>query len=445
MEYKILDSLTHPNDIKKLSKVELANLCKEVRELILETSKTNDIHFSSNMGIVELTTTIFKVFDINKDKILYDTGHQTYVHKILTGRHKEFSNIRRDDSLAGFMNIEESKFDHYSPGHSGNILSIASGMYQQFAKDNVKANDKGYINDKNVVAVVGDGAFANGLIFEAINDIAFTKEPIIIILNDNDMSISKSVGSLSKVFQKMKSLYIFHFIERALRYTLNYNCLYYFLYNTFNWFQWKIAGKNLIENMGIQYIGPVDGHNIKDLENAMIRSKWYAKQGPVLIHVKTKKGKGNNKAEIDNVGDYHSLMNSKLKSFGMYATDELLKLMDKDQKIMAINPAMSFASNCEIIKNKYPERFFDLGICEEHSISKASGMSLVGLKPFIYMYSSFLQRAYDQILHDVSRLGLYCTLLIDRADINGGDGPSHHGLYDVSFLKTMHNVLISSP
>ncbi|MGL4950223.1 MAG: 1-deoxy-D-xylulose-5-phosphate synthase N-terminal domain-containing protein, partial [Mycoplasma sp.] len=218
-----------------------------------------------------------------------------------------------------------------------------------------------------------------------------------------------------------------------------------FLYNTFNWFQWKIAGKNLIENMGIQYIGPVDGHNIKDLENAMIRSKWYAKQGPVLIHVKTKKGKGNNKAEIDNIGDYHSLMNSKLKSFGMYATDELLKLMDKDQKIMAINPAMSFASNCEIIKNKYPERFFDLGICEEHSISKASGMSLVGLKPFVYMYSSFLQRAYDQILHDVSRLGLYCTLLIDRADINGGDGPSHHGLYDVSFLKTMHNVLISSP
>ncbi|MGL4951840.1 MAG: 1-deoxy-D-xylulose-5-phosphate synthase [Mycoplasma sp.] len=445
MIYKKIPSIKNPNDIKSFSKKELISLCEEVRDLICETSKTNDIHFSSNLGIVELTVSIFKNFDIEKDKILYDTGHQTYVHKILTGRYKEFPNIRKDESLTGFMNMEESKYDHYSPGHSGNIISVASGMYQEFSEENKNTKNKGYINDKNIVAVIGDGAFANGLCFEALNDISYTKEPLIIILNDNDMSISKSVGSLSKTFQKMKSSPLFHFVERGFRYTLNYNKVYYWLFNTFNWFQWKIAGKNLFENLGLHYIGPIDGHNLKELDNAMIRSKWYAKQGPVLIHVKTKKGKGSDKAETDDIGDYHSITNKKLKSFGMHATDELLKLMNSHDDIRIINPAMSFASNCEIIKEKFPSRFFDPGISEEHSISKASGMSIVGMKPYVYMYSSFLQRSYDQLLHDLARLKLNCTLLIDRADLNGGDGPSHHGLYDVAFLKTMHNVLISSP
>ncbi|MGL4948289.1 MAG: 1-deoxy-D-xylulose-5-phosphate synthase [Mycoplasma sp.] len=445
MKYKILESIKNPNDLKKVPKKELKDLATEIRDLLCETAKKNDIHFSSNLGIVELTMSILNTFDLDKDIVLYDTGHQTYVHKILTGRWSEIPNIRKDDSLAGFTNMKESKYDHYSPGHSGNILSIASGMYQAYSEKNKVENGKYFINDKNIVAVVGDGAFANGLNFEALNDISFTKEPIIIILNDNDMSISQSVGSLSRSFQKMKGMYIFHFIERLLRYILKYNKMYYFLYNTFNWFQWRVIGKNLFENLGFHYVGQIDGHNFKELENALTRAKWYAKQGPVIVHVKTKKGKGSELAEKDNLGSYHSVSNIATKSYGMYATDKIMQLMDKNDNIRVINPAMCLSSNCEKIKDKYPGKFFDPGISEEHSISKASGMNLVGLKPYVYMYSSFLQRAYDQILHDLSRLDLNCTLLIDRADINGGDGSSHHGLYDISFLKTMHKVLISAP
>lgn len=227
MKSKILDTINHPNDIKKLSDAQLNVLMSEIRDLILETAKHNDIHLSSNLGVVELSASILKVFDINKDKILYDTGHQTYVHKILTGRAKEFPNIRKEGSLTGFMNMDESIFDHYSPGHSGNILSIASGMYQSFSKQNRVGQTRKYRNEQNIIAVVGDSAFANGLNFEALNDISFNNEPIIIILNDNDMSISQAVGYMSKVFSKIKNLRIFHFIERALRLLFNYNRFYF--------------------------------------------------------------------------------------------------------------------------------------------------------------------------------------------------------------------------
>lgn len=443
MNNELIKKIKHPNDIKQFKNKDLVLLAQEIRELLIETAKTNEIHFSSNLGIVELTMMVLKVFDINKDKILYDTGHQTYVHKILTGRYKQFPTIRKEGSLTGFMNMNESKFDHYSPGHSGNILSVASGMYQSFAKDNKMG--KRYINNQNIITIIGDSAFANGLNFEALNDVSFNKEPIIIILNDNDMSISKPVGHMSKVFSKIKNSWFFHFIERAIRLIFNYNRVYFWIYNSYYWIQWRITGKNLFENLGYQYIGPVDGHNIKSLENALSRAKWFAKQGPVIVHVRTKKGKGVQEAENDCCGSYHSSSKSNNKTYGMYVTDKLLELMKDDKSIMVINPAMSNASNCQIIQNEFPNRYFDVGISEEHAISKAGGMSLVGLKPYIYMYSSFLQRTYDQLLHDISRLSLNCTLLIDRADLSGGDGSSHHGIYDVGFLKTIHDVVITSP
>lgn len=445
MRSGILDSLKHSNDIKKLTDGELRALMVEIRALILETAKHNDIHLSSNLGIVELSSSILKVFDIDKDKILYDTGHQTYVHKILTGRAQEFPNIRREGSLTGFMNMNESEFDHYSPGHSGNILSIASGMYQAIAKNNRVGQTRKYLNKQNIIAVVGDSAFANGLNFEALNDISFNNEPIIIILNDNGMSISQPVGYMSKVFSKIKNLRFFHFIERTLRLLFNYNRFYFFIYNTFNWIQWRLIGKNLFENLGYHYIGTINGHNLKELEHSLIRARWFAKQGPVIVHVRTKKGKGDTNAENDMIGEYHSLSAKKIKSYGMHATDYLLALMQKHDNIRVINPAMSSASNCSIIQDAFPEAFVDVGISEEHAISKASGMNLVGFKPYVYIYSSFLQRSYDQLLHDVSRLHLNCTLLIDRADLSGGDGSSHHGIYDVGFLKTINDVVITTP
>lgn len=441
-----LEKLDLPAELRHLSNKEISELIAEIRALIIETAQSHDLHYSSNLGIVELSTMILKVFDVHTDKILYDTGHQTYAHKILTGRYKKFKTMREPNGLAGLMNMDESKHDHYSPGHSGNILSVASGLYQAYAQTNAsKDNPKKYINNKNIVAVVGDAAFANGLNFEALNDISYHKEPLIIILNDNEMSISKPVGSMAKMFSRLQSLQFFHLIERVLARTFNYNATYFAIYKSAIWMQTRLIGKNLFQNLGYHYIGPIDGHNLKHLEGALKRARWFAKQGSVIVHVKTIKGKGDLNAENDITGSSHSLNKNVLKSFGMYATDYLLELMNAYEDIRVINPAMILSSNCQNIIDAFPHRFTDVGISEEHALSKASGMALAGLKVYVYIYSSFLQRGYDQLLHDISRLGLSCTLLIDRADLNGYDGASHHGIYDVGFLKTIKDVVITSP
>lgn len=445
---KILDKINNDADVKKLDKKEIKLLANEIRELIIKTSETNPIHLSSNLGIIELTLGIMMNFDLSNDKVLYDTGHQTYVHKILTGRWKQFHTIRKDDGLKGFMNMDESIYDHYSPGHSGNILSIASGMYQKDKAINKDPKKQKYFNNKNIVAVVGDSALSNGLSFEALNDIAFNKESIIIILNDNGMSISQSVGALSCYTSTLKNCKLFHFIERGCRHIFDYNKLYYSIFKIFNYIESKVVPKNLFQNLGFNYIGPIDGNDINKINKGLIRAKWFAKQGPVIIHIKTIKGSGHKIAEQDKQGHYHSYSSPTKKidkSFGIYATEHIMKLMEKDENIFVINPAMTRSSNCEIIQEKYPNRFLDVGIAEEHAISKASGMALQKLKPIVYIYSSFLQRAYDQLLHDCSRLKLPITLLIDRADSSGGDGPTHHGVYDIGFLKTIENTIITSP
>lgn len=443
----VLNNINNDKDVKKLNVDEQKKLADEIRELIIDTSKKTPLHLSSNLGIVELTISIFNNFDLLNDKILYDTGHQTYVHKILTGRKDQFHTIRQEGGLTGFVSMDESIYDHYSPGHSGNILSVASGMYQSLKIENKDKNKLKYFNNKHIVAVVGDAAFANGMAFEALNDIAFNKEPIIIILNDNEMSISKAVGALSKHLSNIKTSKVFRFIERGLRYVFDFNKFYYMMFNSYSWFENKIFSKNLFQNLGFHYIGPVDGHNLKKLNKAINRAKWFAKQGSVILHVKTKKGYGLNDAVADKKGYFHSYdkNSNKDNSFGMEATNKVIELMKKDKNIFVINPAMTRSSNCEKIIELFPERYSDVGIAEEHAISKSSGMSLVGLKPIVYIYASFLQRAYDQLQHDLSRLKLPVTLLIDRADVSGGDGPTHHGVYDVGFLKTLENCVITSP
>ena len=439
-----LKNIDNPSDLKDLDFKKLKVLCDEIRDTIIDVSKYNDIHLSSNLGIVELSTMILKVFDIENDIILYDTGHQTYVHKMLTGRKDKIYTIRKEGSLCGLMNMKESKYDHYSPGHSGNVLSVLSGMYQKYARENKDNIKQKYHNKKNFIAVIGDSAFANGLTFEALNDVSFSNLPLIIILNDNGMSISKSVGALSEVLTKTKGANFFHNLEKLCRNIFDFNKTYYWLFNTFNWFEHRIVGKNLFENLGYYYIGPINGHNVKELDKFLKRARWFAKQGPVILHVKTKKGKGSVESENDQCGSTHSFTLKNNKTVGMCITDKLIELMNDDPSIYALNPAMSYASNCHLIFEKFPDRYHDVGISEEHAISKASGMSLRNLKPYLYFYSTFLQRGYDQLLHDFARLNLNCTILLDRCDLSGGDGSSHHGIYDVGMLMSINNTIITT-
>ena len=443
---KIINQINNDADVKKLSLKEQKQLANEVRELILKTAETTPLHLSSNLGIVEITIALMNNFDLTKDKVLYDTGHQTYVHKILTGRRDQFHTIRQPNGITGFLNMDESIYDHYSPGHSGNILSVASGMYQSIKQNNKDPKKLKYYNNTNIVAVMGDAAFANGMAFEALNDIAYNKEPIIIVLNDNEMSISKAVGALSEHLSSLKTSNTYHNLEKGLRKVLDFNKLYYGIYNTNKWLENHLMTKNLFKNLGFNYIGPVDGNNLKKANKAISKAKWLAHQGPVIVHLRTKKGYGDKNAESDKLGDFHSYSKSSHNnSFGIEATNKVLSLMQNDDKIFVINPAMTRSSNCEIISEAFKDRYLDVGIAEEHALSKASGMALMGLKPIVYIYASFLQRAYDQLLHDNDRLKLPITLLIDRADTSGGDGPTHHGVYDVGFLKTLEHTTIVSP
>lgn len=441
----VLENLQSPKDIKNLSLKECKILSSELREFIINKSNDVELHLSSNLGIIELTIALLNQFDPSNDKILFDTGHQTYAYRILTGMKEEFKEFKKSNKMSSLMNMKESQYNHYSPGHSGNILSVASGMYQKYHKNNINKKNGSYLNKNNIVAIVGDSAFSNGLSFEALNDISFKKEPIIIILNDNGMSISKSVGALATMVNNIKSLKSFHFCEKMIAKIFNYGKTYDALYKFFNWFQWRIIGKNLFENLGFKYIGPINGHDIKKLKEVFNQARFFARKGPVIVHVKTQKGLGHKKAELDICGEYHSTTKQKNMSYGMHATNKMISLMKKHKNIMVLNPAMTHASNCEKINNLFPNRYFDVGIAEEHAISKASGMSLNGLIPYIYLYSTFSQRGYDQFLHDIARLNLRCNLLIDRADISCWDGPTHHGIFDVSMLKTIPNTIISMP
>ncbi len=443
----VLDTVDGPNDLKALNYAELKQLSNEVRDLIKATAKTKAIHLSSNLGIADLSIALLRTFDLENDKLLYDTGHQTYVHKILTGRKDRIGTIRETGGLAGFQDMDESSYDHYSPGHSGNILSVLQGLYAKDSLTNKVANKQQFINDHYHVAVIGDGALANGMAFEALNDISYKKDPLIIVINDNKMSIIESVGVISKIISDIKMGSLFYRTEKFVRKAFHFNDDYYRIYRFFNRFERIFTGENIFKNLGFQYVGPIDGHNIEKLEKALSKAKWYSKQGPVIVHVKTVKGKGHQNAENDRLGAYHSSGPSKKSNvnFSETSAKTLLKLVENNTAIRILNPAMTAGTFCSTLLNEHPDIYQDTGISEEHTLSKASGMALAKLKPYTIYYSTFLQRCYDQILHDVARFKLNLTILIDRADLSGGDGPSHHGIYDVGFLKSIPNITITTP
>lgn len=476
---KILDTIKTYEDFKKISNKNLKNLCDEIRSFIIDLSNRKSIHLGSNLGIVEISVALSKVFDLDWDIIFYDTGHQAYVHKIITGRLSLMPTIRDTNGLSGMQDLNESKYDYYSGGHAGNSLSIAQGYiesiytdenilfarwkkmlsrlasYEQNPKKIKKINKfKSKINFKKkyVIPIIGDSAIANGLAVEALSDIAFRKKNPIIVINDNEMSISETVGSMAHSISKIKINRLLTFVEKNL-YKLFWNSefgknIYRFIYKLFHGIAKRISGSNIFTSLGYQYIGPINGHNIKDIIRAANKAKWYQKFQPVVLHFKTIKGLGLQNPKEDKIGKNHASVDINgvdKKLSGEYICEHLLSLLAKENKIKVINPAMTYNSGfykfSQVAKNFY----FDVGISEEHAVSLASGMALAGLKPFVVIYSTFLQRSYDQLIHDIARLKLPVTLLIDRAEISGGDGDSHHGIFDVAFLKTVPNSIITAP
>lgn len=445
-----IEEITDPKFLKKLNKQELEKLSKDIREfLINKVSKTGG-HLSSNLGIVELTVAIHKVFNSPKDKIIFDVSHQSYVHKILTGRAKDFDSLRQKDGLSGFQKISESKYDSYEAGHSSTSLGASLGL----------AIGRDMNKEKNhVIAVIGDGSIANGLCYEALNHIGETKTKLIIILNDNNMSISKNVGALHNHLDKIRSARDYVNAKTKTKEIMSKipgigNFLYSVIKNVKTSLK-KLYVKDgfIFEELGIDYYGPIHGHDFDELELYLNASKKAS--GPVLIHVITEKGKGYKFAENDTTGKWHGVgpfdlitgvvsgSDSDKISWSEVISDSLIRLMNKD--IVVITPAMESGSKLTKFKQMFPNNFIDVGIAEEHALLLANGLSLEGKIPFVSIYSSFLQRGYDQILHDIARMNSHVIIGIDRSGIVGEDGETHQGIFDITFLLPIPNVVIACP
>ena len=447
----ILD-IKNPKFLKKLKIKDLEVLSTDIRNFIIDKVSITGGHLSSNLGVVDLTIAIHKVFDSPKDKIIFDVSHQCYTHKILTGRAKEFDNLRKLKGLSGFQKREESEYDSYEAGHSSTSLSAALGM--------ALARDK--LNKKyHVIAIIGDGSMGNGLAYEALNHIGSAKTKLIIILNDNEMSISKNVGALHNNLDKIRANYKYNNAKNNTKKILNKipligNYLSKGITNVKSSFK-KLYLKEgfLFEEFGIKYYGPINGHDYKEMISYLEIAK--KEPNPVIIHVITEKGKGYLPAEKDNIGSWHGVgpfdketgiikkNNDNLVTWSEVISNHLIELTKINKDIMVITPAMAGGSKLLKYKELYPNNFLDVGIAEEHALILANGMSTQGLIPFVSIYSTFLQRGYDQVIHDIARMNTHVILGIDRCGIVGEDGETHQGIYDLTFLLPIPNLIISTP
>ncbi len=437
-----------PIDVKKMNKKELALLCQEIRKRIIEATSINGGHLSSNLGDVELTIALHRGFSFPTDKLVFDVGHQAYTHKILTGR--SLKNIGGIDAASRFSDTSESDFDPADAGHSSTSLSLAEGF--AIARDL-----KGEKYD--VVAVIGDASIANGLSFEALNSIGNRQNKVIVVLNDNDMSISAPSGALGNFFRKISTDRFYNKAKIRYRSTLAKSKFGRFIYRISlsfkNGIKRILVPMTLFETLGFTYIGPVDGHDIKAIEKAIKRAKNATKS--VVLHLSTTKGKGYSFAEKDKDGVYHSVEPFNVDdglpkntqdgktSFPTFFGELVHDAMRKDEKNVLIAAAMMKGSKLEKSFEDFSSRSFDVGIAEEHAITLASSLALSGYHPIVSMYSTFLQRGYDELLHDCARKNVDMTLIIDRAGLSGRDGETHAGIYDVAFLKTIPNVKVSMP
>lgn len=445
--YKLLDKIKSPNDLKQLNIDELKLLCEEIREFLIDSVSETGGHLASNLGIVELTVALHTVFNVPEDKIIFDVGHQSYVHKILTGRKEGFKTLRQFGGMSGFPKRSESDCDSFNTGHSSTSISAALGI----ARGRDLSGD-----NYNVISVFGDGALTGGMMYEAMNDAGHTKTPLILILNDNAMSISKNVGAVSKHLRQLRiSTFYFkskHAVENFLKKTpLLGKPTANLLKQIKRFFRRLVIPTTIFDDMGFIYMGPADGHDIKSL----IQCLEYAKdeKRPVLLHIHTKKGKGYAPAE-NNPSKFHGISafdkaTGKTKETTETYSDRfglaMIKQGEKNSKVVAITGAMPNGTGLYKFSNKFKNRFFDVGIAEQHGVTLSAGFAVSGYIPVIPLYSSFLQRAYDQTLHDVCLQNLHVVFPIDRAGIVGSDGETHQGIYDISYLSHMPNMTILSP
>lgn len=446
-EIKFLDNINSPADLKNMPEENMESLAAEIRQVLVDTVSHTGGHLASNLGVVELTLAIHRVFDSPKDRIVWDVGHQAYTHKLITGRYAQFDTLRQKDGISGFCHPNESEHDTFYSGHSGTSVSSAYGVAQA---DKIKG-DNNY-----TVAVIGDGSFTGGLVYEALNNSGRSKTNLIVILNDNEMSISPNVGSLAKHLAKIRSKHRYVSMKARIEKVLERiplvgsrmaNRLFKIKTSVKN----AIYGSNFFETLGYRYMGPVDGHNIEVLTEALTTAKMV--HSPVLLHVNTVKGKGYDFAE-KNPSQFHGIANfdvdtGECSNGGNTYCNEFGHLMcrmaEKDKRISLITAAMSLGTGLTEFSNKYKERFFDVGIAEEHAVTFASGLSKGGMLPVFAVYSTFLQRCYDQIIHDGALQDQKLVLAVDRAGFVGDDGETHNGLYDVAFLQSIPNVTVYSP
>lgn len=444
----MLEEINSPQDLKKLTLQQKKKLAEEIRNYIIEIVSKNGGHLASNLGVVELTIALHTVFNVPEDKIIWDVGHQCYVHKILTGRREEFKNLRKPNGLAGFPKSNESPADSFNTGHSSTSISAALGM--------ARARD---LQGKNnaVIAVIGDGALTGGMALEALNDAGYSKCKMTVILNDNEMSISPNVGGLNKFLGKLRTKKLYTTTNNLLKKQISSvpvigKPMVVGIQRIKRAIKQLVIHKMFFEDIGFTYLGPVDGHNIEELESILKTSKQV--NGPVLIHVLTKKGKGYKFAE-KKPDKFHAISpfnieNGKLKTpkekdYSKVFGEKIVELAKENSKIVAVTASMKNGTGLADFAQEFPYRFFDVGIAEQHAVTMAAGMAKEGMIPFVPIYSSFYQRAYDQVIHDVAMQNLPVIMCVDRAGIVGADGETHQGTLDMAFFRLVPNLTIIAP
>ncbi|MEG2732490.1 MAG: 1-deoxy-D-xylulose-5-phosphate synthase [Clostridium sp.] len=445
----ILEKINGPEDVKKLNDIQIEELTEEIRTFLIEKISHTGGHLASNLGVVELTIALYLAFDLPTDKIIWDVGHQSYTHKILSGRKENFDGLRQYGGLSGFPKRKESPFDSFDTGHSSTSISAGLGM----------AMGRDVLGETySIVSVIGDGALTGGMAYEALNNAARMKKNFIIVLNDNNMSISENVGGMSRYLSNLRAGQGYNELKKSVAGTLSRipkigSDLVDTLLRTKNSIKQLLIPGMWFENMGITYLGPVDGHDVNGLVKIFKEAKKM--DHAVLIHVVTKKGKGYRPAE-KNPSAFHGVepfdietgkpLNQKMyPSYTDVFAKEICRMAEINPRLVALTAAMPDGTGLKRFSKMYPDRFFDVGIAEEHGVTTAAGMAAAGLKPVVVVYSSFLQRAYDQILHDVCIQNLPVLFCVDRAGLVGSDGETHQGIFDLSFLSTIPNMSVMAP
>lgn len=439
----ILERINSSNDIKKLPEEELEPLCQELRDYMISSISRTGGHLASNLGAVELTVALHRVYDTSRDRVVFDVGHQSYVHKIITGRRDSFCTLRQHGGLSGFPKPYESGDDAFIAGHASNSVSVALGMARARTLSHA---------DYDVAAIIGDGALSGGLAYEGLANAAASGEPLVVILNDNNMSINENVGGTAHLLESLRVRPGYISFKRWYRDVFTkLPGLYKFNHAIKEWLKKRLLPGNVFSGMGMYYLGPVDGHDITKLETVIRWARELRK--PVLVHVVTKKGKGYKYAE-EHPEKFHGVGRFDIETgelhdsgdcFSAKMGESLSRLADNDGRIIGITAAMSSGTGMDVFSAAHPDRFFDVGIAEGHAVSMAGGMAKQGMVPVFAVYSSFLQRGYDMLIHDVALQNLHVVFCVDRAGLVGSDGETHHGVFDVSYLSSVPDMTVLCP